>query len=90
MHTKPTPAVLPTLKAHNAENLAANYASETVEGQPGTTVIIIFASKAAAHTWYPSPEYRAILGLHTDNSEVIAMLAIGFNLKDTLSNLDSR
>ncbi|QGN53524.1 DUF1330 domain-containing protein [Novosphingobium sp. Gsoil 351] len=69
------PAVLPTLQAHGCEVLAADYASQTIEGQPGhVTVILKFASKAAATAWYESPEYQAIKSLRTDNSQGTVVL----------------
>ena len=50
------PAVMPTLLAADCEVLAADYASQVIEGAPGeVTVILKFASKAAAMAWYDSP-----------------------------------
>jgi uncharacterized protein (DUF1330 family) len=64
------PAVIPTLMAHNCEILAADYASQIVEGEPGdVTVILKFASRAAAMDWYNSPEYQAIKHHRTDHSK---------------------
>jgi uncharacterized protein (DUF1330 family) len=69
------PAVIPTLQAAGCEILAAEHASQTIEGAPGAvTVILKFASKAAAMAWYTSPEYQAIKHLRTDHSEGIAVL----------------
>ena len=69
------PAVMPTLMAAGCEVLAADYSSQIVEGAPGeVTVILKFASKAAAMAWYDSPEYQAIKHLRTDNSEGTAVL----------------
>ena len=63
-------AVWPTLQAHGCTILAADYASQALEGEPNrVTVILEFASKAAATDWYRSPEYQAIVQLRTDNSE---------------------
>ncbi len=63
-------AVWPTLQAHGCTILAADYASHALEGKPNlVTVILEFASKAAASAWYASPEYQAIVHLRTDNSE---------------------
>ncbi len=73
------PAVLPTLAAHGAEVLVADYASEVVEGQPASvTIVVKFPSKEAARDWYASPEYREIVGLRTDNSEGFLVLADEF------------
>lgn len=64
------PAVMPTLVAHSAEVLVADYGSEALEGQPrDVTVILKFASKEAARVWYNSAEYQAIIHLRTDNTE---------------------
>lgn len=64
------PAVVPLLKAAGCEILVADYASQPMEGEPGeVTVVIKFASKAAAMAWYDSPEYQAIKHLRTDHSD---------------------
>ena len=64
------PAVVPQLMAADCEILVADYASQALEGAPdAVTVILKFASKAAAMAWFDSPEYQAIKHLRTDNSE---------------------
>ncbi len=69
------PAVMPTLLAADCEVLAADYASQAIEGAPGeVTVILKFASKAAAMAWYDSPEYQAIKHHRLDNSEGTAVI----------------
>ena len=69
------PAVMPTLLAADCEVLAADYASQVIEGAPGeVTVILKFASKAAGLAWYNSPEYQAIKHHRTDNSEGTAVM----------------
>ena len=69
------PAVIPTLQSHGCEVLAADYTSQAIEGEPNAvTVILKFASKAAALAWYNSPEYQAIKHHRIDNSDGIAML----------------
>ena len=69
------PAVIPTLQSHGCEVLAADYASQAIEGEPNAvTVILKFASKEAALAWYNSPEYQAIVHLRTDNREGTAVL----------------
>lgn len=68
-------AVWPTLQAHGCKILVADYGSQVVEGTPNpVTVILEFASKAAASAWYGSPEYQAIINLRTDNSEGTVVL----------------
>lgn len=43
---------------------------EVMEGEPNpVTVILKFPSKDAMKAWYNSPEYQAVIGLRTDNSE---------------------
>jgi uncharacterized protein (DUF1330 family) len=69
------PAVVPQLMAAGCEVLVADYASQAIEGEPpDVTVILKFASKAAAMAWYGSPEYQAIKHLRTDNSEGAVVL----------------
>ena len=69
------PAVIPTLMAHNCEVLAADYASQPIEGEPNAvTVILKFASKEAAMAWYNSAEYQAVKHHRIDNSEGAAVV----------------
>ena len=69
------PAAVATLLAHGCEPIIADYATQALEGAPGdVTVVLKFASKAAAMTWYNSPEYQAIKHLRTDNTEGTAVL----------------
>ena len=71
-------AVGPTLKAHGAENIVVDRDSEPLEGSAGqVTIVLRFATKAAAEGWYQSPEYRAIRHLRTDNTEGIGVIAEG-------------
>ena len=73
------PAVMPTLQAYDGEVLVADYNSEVAEGSPSNvSVVLRFASKAAAHAWYNSPEYQAIIHHRTDNSEGIVVFADQF------------
>jgi len=71
-------AVGPTLKAHGAENIVVDRDSEPLEGSAGqVTIVLRFATKAAAEGWYQSSEYRAIRHLRTDNTEGIGVIAEG-------------
>jgi len=73
------PAVVPTLLAHGAETLVADYDCEAVEGQPSSvTIVLKFPSKEAARTWYASREYQEIIRKRTDNSEGFLLFADGF------------
>lgn len=68
----------PILKAHGAENIVVDRDSEPLEGSAGqVTIVLRFATKAAAKAWYQSPEYQAISHLRTDNSEGIGVIAEG-------------
>ena len=67
-----------TLAAHGAEVIAVDLDSEVVEGEPyPVTVILKFESKEAMKNWYNSPEYQAVIGLRTDNSEGTMVLLQG-------------
>jgi uncharacterized protein (DUF1330 family) len=71
-------AVGTSLKAHGAENIVVDRDSKLLEGSAGrVTVVLRFATKAAAEAWYESPEYRAIRHLRTDNTEGIGVIAEG-------------
>ena len=71
-------AVGPVLEAHGVENIVIDRDSELLEGSAGqVTIVLRFATKAAARAWYDSPEYRAIRHLRTDNTEGIAVIADG-------------
>jgi uncharacterized protein (DUF1330 family) len=71
-------AVGPILTAHGAENIVLDRDCEFLEGSSGqVTVVLRFATKAAAQSWYESPEYRAIKHLRTDSTEGIAVIAEG-------------
>ena len=73
------PAIMPTLNAHGAEVLVADYESESIEGDPASvTVVLRFSSKEAARAWYDSPEYQGSVHLRTDNTEGFAVLADEF------------
>ncbi len=64
------PAVVPTLLAHGAEFLVADYKSEMVENEASNvTVVVKFENKETAHAWYNSEEYQKIVHLRTDNTE---------------------
>jgi uncharacterized protein (DUF1330 family) len=71
-------AVGPILKAHEAERVVVDRDCELLEGAAGqVTVVLRFATKAAARAWYESPEYQAIVHLRTDNTEGVAVIAEG-------------
>jgi uncharacterized protein (DUF1330 family) len=71
-------AVGPILAAHGCEGIVLDRDSGLLEGSAGqVTVVLRFATKAAAEAWYESPEYQAIRPLRTDNTEGIAVIAEG-------------
>lgn len=71
-------AVGPTLQAHGAETIVVDRECEALEGSAGhVTVVLRFATKAAADAWYQSSEYQAIKHLRTDNTEGVAVIAEG-------------
>ena len=84
------PGVLPTLEAHGAEILVAEYESEPLEGNPGSaTVVLKFESKEALNAWYNSPEYQKVIHLRTDNSEGMVVSAGDFDLEKNLRILEA-
>ena len=73
------PAAMPTLGAHHAEVLVADYQSDVAEGTPGhVTVVLRFESKEAARAWYDSSEYQAAKKIRTANAEGVAVICDGF------------
>ena len=61
---------IPTVLQHGGEILAADFASDAVEGPaPHTTVILRFPDKDAMRRWYQSDAYQAIAHLRRDNTE---------------------
>jgi uncharacterized protein (DUF1330 family) len=72
------PKAQETLAAAGAEVVAVDLNSEVIEGNPHpVTVILKFESKDAMKAWYNSPEYQAVIGLRTDNSEGSMVLIDG-------------
>jgi uncharacterized protein (DUF1330 family) len=71
-------AVGPTLEGHGAERVVVDRACDPLEGSAGqVTVVLRFATKAAATAWYQSPEYQAIVHLRTDSTEGVGAIAEG-------------
>jgi uncharacterized protein (DUF1330 family) len=61
---------LQTMLSHGGEFLVADRDSDALDGSPGkVTIVVRFASKAAAKAWYESDEYQKFRHLRTDNSE---------------------
>lgn len=58
------------LAKYGGEVVAADLASEPLEGTPAPrTVILRFESKEAARSWYESAEYQAVIHYRLNNSE---------------------
>jgi len=71
-------AVGPILQAHGTEYLVVDRDSALLEGPAGqVTVVLRFATKAAATAWYESEEYQAIKHFRTDNTVGAAVIAEG-------------
>jgi uncharacterized protein (DUF1330 family) len=68
-----------TLEPYGGRFLVRGGANETIEGDwlPERLVIIEFPSIDAAHGWYDSPEYQAILGIRHDAATARLILADG-------------
>ena len=65
-----TPGVIPTLMAHNVEVLVADHDSDVMEGEPGSSTIVLkFESREHASAWYNSDEYQAVIGHRVNNTE---------------------
>jgi uncharacterized protein (DUF1330 family) len=64
----PGPAIA-SIQAHGGEVLAADINTEVLEGSaPSVTVIVRFADKSAARSWYESADYRAVAPLRRENT----------------------
>jgi len=65
MHDDYVAKAIPTLEKHGVKILTVTEEPEVIEGTIANKrfVLLEFASKAAFHAWYDSPEYRKILPL---------------------------
>lgn len=64
------PAVAPLLRKHGAEILAADFESETLEGEARkVNVVLKFASAEAARNWYNDPAYGPVKQIRLDSTE---------------------
>jgi uncharacterized protein (DUF1330 family) len=71
--------VAATVEPHGGRFLVRGGAAEAIEGDwlPKRFVIIEFPSKDAAHAWYDSPEYQAIVGIRHSASTARLILIDG-------------
>ncbi len=82
--------VIPTLEKHGGEIIVAEYESEAIEGEPGgITVVTKSPSRDSFDRWYHSPEYQAIIGPRTDNSEGRMVVAGDFDRQKNFRILKS-
>lgn len=64
------PGVVPLLQKHGAEILAADYESQTLEGNGcGVNVILRFESEEAARNWYDDPAYEEVKKIRLNSSK---------------------
>lgn len=81
-----------TLAPYGGRFLVHGGEIDAVEGDwPGDVVIIAFPDADAAHAWYESPGYQAILPLRTEHSSSIAAIVpgvpVGYRAVDKLAGL---
>src|SRR6185369_12831477 len=71
----------PTIQASGGELVVFDVAAETVEGAPPgpQTVIVKFASTAAAKAWYESPAYQAAVGKRLAATSGFAVISQSMN-----------
>lgn len=64
------PGVMPLLLRHGAEVLAADFESETLEGEARkVNVVLKFPSAEAARNWYNDPAYGPVRQIRLDSTE---------------------
>jgi uncharacterized protein (DUF1330 family) len=67
------------IQAHGGEVLAADRATEVLEGPARPlTVILRFPDKAAAEEWYRSSDYQAVVNLRHESADSTLVIADGF------------
>jgi uncharacterized protein (DUF1330 family) len=69
------PEVVPLLQKHGAEILVAEYEAQMLEGESGSTYVVLrFESEEAALTWYNDPAYEPVKKIRlasTSNGKVV-------------------
>lgn len=64
------PGVMPLLQKHGAEVLAADFESETLEGEARkVNVVLKFPSAEAARNWYNDPAYGPVRQIRLESTE---------------------
>ena len=71
--------VMPTLEAHGGRFIVRGGAFTALEGEMpyGRISVLEFPSRAAAESWYRSPEYQRILPLRTQSTRSQLVLVDG-------------
>lgn len=74
------PKAIDTFGAHGAELIVMEERSEVLEGSSDhpRTIVLKFADRASAETWYRSPEYQAALPIRLGATKGYAVLVDGF------------
>lgn len=81
-----------TLTPYDGRFLVHGSDVEVMEGRwPGTVVIIEFPDTTAAHAWYASPDYQAILPRRTDHIDgdtiIVEGVPPGYDTRVTAARL---
>jgi len=64
------PGVVPLLEKHGAEILVADYEAQMLEGESGSTYVVLrFESEEAALAWYNDPAYEDVKKIRIDSSK---------------------
>lgn len=70
---------LPTVFASGGRPIVAQDGPETIEGnwQASRIVVLEFESVDAAHKWYKSPAYQAVIGERQRSADAMAVIVSG-------------
>ena len=64
------PGVVPLLEKHGAEILVADYEAQMLEGESGSTYVVLpFESEEAALAWYKDPAYEEVKKIRINSSK---------------------
>jgi uncharacterized protein (DUF1330 family) len=75
-------AAFPSIKAHHAEVVVADYDATPTEGSPGKVMVVLrFESKDAAMAWYDSEEYAQAKPMRLGASSGTTVLCDGFVMR---------
>lgn len=69
------PGVVPLLKKHGAEILVADYEAQMLEGESGSTYVVLrFESEEAALAWYNDPAYEEVKKTRINSSKNVKVV----------------